>query len=298
MLISKANQAVPAPARARAPMRLPYLKLLRPKQWIKNLFVLAPLVFTGSFIHSELVMQSLVAAGMFCLASSAGYIFNDLRDLEEDRQHPRKRLTRPLAADQVSVTTAYLILAVLWAVIAATFFFHPRLASALLVYMLVNVAYSLVLKHVAVLDLFTIAFGFVLRVYAGALSLAVPLSLWMFITTLCAALYLAATKRRQELQNVGPHSRPVLLLYTAPLLDYYAQLASTSAVLFYGLFVVTVRPALAATIPLVLFALFRYRYITEVRGKGECPTDALWGDIPLALALGAYAAFSLYIMWP
>lgn len=280
----------------------PYLRLLRPKQWVKNALVLAPLIFTGSFTHYDAVLKSLLAAVLFCVASSAGYIFNDLRDVEFDRAHPRKKHSRPLAAGEVSTATAKVILLLLYAIVAAAFIIQPALAAVLTAYITLNVAYTLQLKNVPVVDLFVIAFGFVLRAYAGAQSLAVPLSFWMFITTLCGALYLAATKRRQELARTDTASpsaaRAVLGSYTAPLLNYYCQAASIGTIIFYGLFVATVRPALIGTIPFVLFGFFRYQYVVEVAGRGESPTEVLWSDVPLLLGITAWVAAAVYALWP
>lgn len=275
-------------------MRWPVLKLLRPKQWIKNTLVFAPLIFTGSFFHYDALTKSAVAALLFCVASSASYILNDLRDLKFDRQHPQKKYARPLAAGKVSTRFAIAVLVALYLTVALSFFYQPPLALALYAYLLINIAYSYALKNIPVIDLFTIASGFVLRVYAGALSLAVPLSFWMFITTLCLALYLAATKRRQELHLHGAAARSVLRVYTVPLLDYYAQLAAIGAIVFYGLFVATVRPSLAITIPLVLFGLFRYRFIVEIKSAGESPTEVLWKDVPLIITTILWALASIY----
>lgn len=285
-------------AQVTTPMRWPLLALLRPKQWVKNALIFAPMIFTGSFTRPEAVSHAIVAALLFCAASSASYIFNDLSDLEADRLHPQKSRTRPLAAGRVSIKSAWLLLGLLYAIVLLSFFFQPHLAVALVSYIVLNLAYSARLKSIPVVDLFIIASGFVLRVYAGALSLLVPLSFWMFITTLCGALYLAAIKRRQELHNNGPGARIVLQQYTVPLLDYYAQIAAISAILFYGLFVATVRPALSITIPLVLFGLFRYRFLVEMKNKGESPTEVIWSDKQLVLVVLVWSALSVYVMWP
>lgn len=287
-----------APAATAVRRSWPYWRLLRPRQWIKNTLVLAPLVFTGSFVNEEALEKSLAAAMLFCLASSASYIFNDLQDLEMDRRHPRKKNTRPLAAGEISPAAAKILLVVLYAAVAATFAWQPALAAVLAAYVALNIAYSLVLKHIAVVDLFVIACGFVLRAYAGAQSLSVPLSFWMFITTLCGALYLAATKRRQELRHTDASGRSVLQLYTVPLLTYYCQVASIGTIIFYGLFVATVRPALIITIPFVLFGFFRYQYIVEIKGGGESPTEVLWSDVPLVLVILLWIGAAIYAMWP
>jgi 4-hydroxybenzoate polyprenyltransferase len=163
---------------------------------------------------------------------------------------------------------------------------------------LLNFVYSVRLKHVPVLDLFILASGFVLRIYAGAVAIRVSLSFWMFITTLCLSLYLACGKRRQELLLSGRNSRAVLRNYSAPLLDTYLSISEISAIVFYGLFVSTTRPALAVTMPFVLFGLFRYRYLVEVRSEGENPTEALWSDAHLMLTVLFWAGMSVYVLLP
>lgn len=190
------------------------IRLLRPKQWVKNVFVLAPLIFAGEFLHVESIKTALMAFGLFCIASSATYTVNDLQDIEGDRRHPKKSKTRPLAAGVVSVPAALILLAALYAVLVWGWFVAPKVVMVIAAYLVLNLAYTFVLKHQPVVDIFTIAIGFVLRVYAGAMALDVPVSSWMFITTLCLALYLAAVKRRQELSQSGTEGRKVLDKYS------------------------------------------------------------------------------------
>jgi 4-hydroxybenzoate polyprenyltransferase len=244
----------------------------------------------------EKTVDVLIAFAVFCVASSANYVFNDLQDLEDDRRHPRKRLTRPLAAGALAPSTAWRVLAVLGAVLAALLSLRPVLVPVVAFYVALNVAYSVRLKHVPVIDLFTLAASFLLRVYAGGIVLAVPVSFWMFVTTLSVALYLAALKRRQELL-AGTDARPVLAGYTAELLDDYAMLAAASAFVFYGQFVYTVRPALLPTVPLVLLGFFRYRWLVEARGQGESPTDVLLGDPTLVATALVWLAWCVWVMW-
>jgi len=279
-------------------MRAPLVKLARPRHWIKNGFVFAPLVFTGRFLEPLAVGQALLTFGLFCAAASATYVFNDLGDLERDRLHPTKRLTRPLAAGAVTPRQARTLLAVLLGCVAVGAVIEPRVGAVVAGYLLLNAAYTLRLKHVAVVDLFCIALGFVLRVFAGAVAIHVPLSSWMLITTLCLALYLAAIKRRQELAGSGHAGRLVLATYTLALLDRYAEMSAVGAMVFYSLFTITVRPELSITIPFVLFGLFRYWYVVECRAGGEAPTDVLWKDVPLAGTVVLWVAACVYALWP
>jgi 4-hydroxybenzoate polyprenyltransferase len=274
------------------------IRLMRPKQWVKNGFVLAPLVFAGQFLNAEAVANALVAALLFCLASSATYIINDIQDVERDRKHPKKSLTRPIASGAVPVPMALALLAVLYAVLIAAAFYMPAVMVVIAAYALLNVAYTFYLKHQPVLDIFTIALGFVLRVYAGAMALSVPVSSWMFITTLCLALYLAAVKRRQELSQSGTEGRQVLEKYTVALVDRYAEMSATGALLFYSMFVMSTRPELVVTVPLVLFGMFRYWYVVEALDGGESPTDALLSDWPLLLTVVSWVSVCVWALWP
>lgn len=261
------------------------LQLMRPRQWVKNGFVLAPLVFSGLFLDAQSIGNALLAMVLFCVASSATYIVNDLKDIEADRRHPKKSRSRPLASGAVSVPVALAGLVVLYAILIVGWFHMPQVVTVILGYLLMNLAYTFVLKHQPVLDIFTIAIGFVLRVYAGAMALTMPVSGWMFITTLCLALYLAAVKRRQELVSSGSDGRKVLERYSVSLVDRYAEMSATGALVFYSMFVMEARPELVLTVPLVLFGLFRYWYVVEKLDGGESPTDVLLSDWQLLLTV-------------
>ena len=274
------------------------IKLMRPKQWVKNGFVLAPLVFTGAFSQTNALINTFMALLLFCVASSATYIVNDIRDIERDRRHPEKSMTRPLAARTVTVPAALILLAVLYAMLLWGWFVYPKVVMVIAAYLLLNLAYTFLLKHQPVIDIFTIAIGFVLRVYAGAMALEVPVSSWMFITTLCLALYLAAVKRRQELAQSGTDGREVLEKYSVSLVDRYAEMSATGALLFYGMFVMSAKPELVITVPLVLFGLFRYWFVVEARGGGESPTDALFADWQLMLTVVLWVVACVWVIWP
>ena len=277
---------------------LELLKLVRPKQWIKNTFVLAPLVFAREFNDPASIANALIAFALFCTASSASYVLNDIHDIERDRSHPAKRHSRPLAAGTVAVRSAMVLLVILYGVLIAGLAWSPSAMLAIFGYVALNVVYTYVLKHQPVLDLFSIAIGFVLRVYAGALALSVPLSSWMAITTLCLALYLAAIKRRQELTNIGTDSREVLHMYSVALIDRYAEMSATGALIFYSLFVMSANAKLVWTIPLVIFGLYRYWYVVEGLDGGESPTDAVLSDLPLAAAIVVWIGVCVFALLP
>ncbi len=274
------------------------IALLRLKQWVKNGFVLAPLIFSGSFLDMAAVADSLAAMLLFCIASSATYIVNDIHDMEHDRKHPEKSKKRPLASGAVTLTQAYMLLGILYSLLIIAFFYFPLLMLVIAGYIALNLLYSLVLKHQPVIDIFTIAVSFVLRVYGGTVALSLPPSSWMLVTTLCLALYLAAVKRRQELVLSSTEGRKVLAHYTVALIDRYAEMAATGALVFYSLFVMTVRPELVLTIPFVIFGLFRYWFVVESLDGGESPTDALLSDWQLALTVILWIAAILWAIWP
>ncbi len=272
------------------------ISLLRPKQWIKNIFVLAPLIFTGQFTQTDSIIAVLYATLFFCLASSSVYIVNDYHDIEADRKHPRKSKKRPLASGAVSKPQALVMLGIILAMLATGFMFQYEVMMVILAYLAVNLAYTFVLKHQPVIDIFAIAIGFVLRVYAGATALSVPVSSWMFVTTLCLALYLAAVKRRQELALSGSEGRKVLEHYSIALVDRYAEMSATGALLFYSLFVMTTRPELVMTIPFVLYGLFRYWFVAESSDAGESPTDVLFKDWQLQVTILCWTGVCIWAL--
>jgi len=272
------------------------LRLIRPKHWVKNLFVLAPLIFSGTFTRPMVTLLAVFGTLLFCVAASIVYIINDLSDVRRDILHPVKRLTRPIASGAVSVTEARVVLVVLSLLLVVGTFVSIPLVSVLIGYILLNVLYSVWLKSIPVVDIFCVAAGFVLRVYAGARVIDVPLSSWMMVTTLSIALYLAAIKRRDELDAQGDGARAVLGQYSIALLDRFALMSSVCSMVFYSLFVVTTRPVLAFTIPLVLFGIFRYWFLVDRGERGESPTDALWSDRTLAVTVVLWGLLCAYLL--
>jgi decaprenyl-phosphate phosphoribosyltransferase len=274
------------------------VRLIRPKQWIKNAFVFAPLIFSGNVKDGHADFRSAVAFAAFCLTASIGYVVNDLCDSERDREHPLKRLTRPIASGAVSKTQALIVIAMLALAAAGLLiaFQTGVIIPVLAAYLLLTLTYSFKLKHMPVLDLFSIALGFVLRVYAGAFAIHVHVSFWMFGTTLCLAIYLACIKRRQELILHGPSARGTLSYYSADLLNSYALVSAICAVNFYGFYLATMQPRFAPSMVFVLFGFFRYQYLAERLDEGESPTEVVWKDPYMALAVIAWGLFAVVIL--
>jgi len=274
------------------------IKLVRPKQWIKNSFVFAPLIFASEFLHLDSIYSTLLAAFLFCLAASAVYIVNDLKDIEKDRIHPEKSKKRPLASGQVSPQSAIILLILLYIVLISFWSIIPNVIYVIFIYLALNWAYTFKLKHEPVIEIFIVAFGFVLRVYAGAMALTIPVSHWMFITTLSISLYLASIKRRQELLQSGSQSRGVLAYYSVTLIDRFAEMSAVTAVVFYSLYVMEVQPKLVVTVPLVIFGLFRYWYIVETLKGGESPTDVIIQDKQILLTVLLWVGCCIWVLLP
>jgi 4-hydroxybenzoate polyprenyltransferase len=272
------------------------LQLIRPKQWVKNGFVFAPLIFSGEMLNSGAIANTCIAAFFFCIASSAVYIVNDIRDVEQDRRHSKKAQSRPLASGVLTQKTALILLVMLYCILLYGWFVMPKVIAVIAIYVLMNIAYTYALKHEPVVDIFVISIGFVLRVYAGSVALDLGASAWMCITTLCLALYLAAIKRRQELSQSGAEGRKVLAKYSVELVDRYAEMSAMGALLFYSMFVMSTRPELVITIPLVLYGLFRYWYVVEALDGGESPTDALLADWQLLLVILFWVATCVWAL--
>ncbi len=272
---------------------------MRPRQWVKNGFVLAPLTFSSElFFVPDAVVKALGAVLLFSVASSCAYIINDIRDIERDRRHPVKSRKRPLASGVVSIPQALALLGALLVILIIGILQLTPVGPILFGYLMLNLAYSFFLKYQPVIDIFVIAICFVLRVYAGAMAISVDVSLWMFVTTLCLGLYLAAIKRRQELAHSGSDGRKVLEHYTVSLVERYAEMSATGALVFYSLFVISEKPELVITIPFVLYGLFRYWFVVESLDGGESPTDSLLQDWQLGLTVLLWVGACLAIMWP
>jgi 4-hydroxybenzoate polyprenyltransferase len=286
------------------------LKTMRPKQWLKNGLVFVPLFFDGKLLEVDNFVRALAAFGLFCAGASAVYLMNDLRDIEQDRQHPTKR-RRPLASGQLSVPLATAAAVVLAAVSLPTaFLLAPAFGLILLGYLLVQMAYSLWLKHVVLLDVLIVAAGFILRVAAGA-AIIVPaverFSPWLYVCTFLLALFVALGKRRQEIVLLGGEAgnhRAILDDYSLDLLDRLIGIVTTSALVAYSLYTFLAEglPAnhfMMLTIPFVLYGIFRYLYLIHVRHEGGAPEEIFLRDRSLQIALlfwGLSVYMALYVL--
>ena len=292
--------AVSAAAEPR-PLSRAALVALRPRQWTKNLLLFAGLLFAGKLGETSLWPEAIVAFVAYCAASSAAYLGNDVRDAPHDRDHPVKRF-RPVASGELPVRVA-LVLSVCLAVVALGLTAYLGLGSLAFMagFLALQAAYSAGLKHVVLIDVLAIAALFVIRAGAGAEAVDVRISPWLLICTGLLALFLALAKRRAELVLVGAEEtpgRPVLEGYSLALVDQLVTIVAASTVIAYSLYTFTARDskAMMATIPFVLYGVFRYLLLLHRRDLGEEPENVLLTDVPLILTVAAWAATSAVIL--
>jgi len=281
-------------------------RALRPQQWIKNLFVYAPLIFSQNVLNQALVLRATLAFLAFCLISSAVYLLNDLRDIEEDRQHPLKA-HRPLASGRLKRSTAVAALAI----IAPAGFLVALLVNRSFVfialgYFALQIAYTLWLKHVVILDIFVVASGFLLRVVAGGFAIRVYLSSWLLICTTLLALFLAMGKRRHEIvlmEGRAASHRPILKEYNIYLLDQMISVVTASTLLAYCLYTISEETVakfgtrnLIFTVPFVLDGIFRYLYLIHQKAEGGTPESLIIRDKPLLAAIALWIGVAAAVL--
>ncbi len=265
------------------------LAAMRCPQWIKNGFVIAPLLFANRFTDPGDCFRTALAFISFCLLSSGIYIINDLRDLNEDRQHPIKRL-RPIARGALSTSRAGVLSITLIALsILAGFFLGKLFLLTIILYAILNIAYSLGIKHIAIFDVMTIAAGFLLRIIGGAVAIDVEASHWLLLCTFMISVFLGFTKRRAELisrDTDQPTSRLVLKDYSIGFLDQVISMVTSLTIICYILYTIDDRTisvfgsrAMLLTVPSVMYGLFRYLYIIYHHQQGEDPTREVLRDI-------------------
>ncbi|HUT35648.1 MAG TPA: decaprenyl-phosphate phosphoribosyltransferase [Planctomycetota bacterium] len=303
------STSAPAQAAEGAGRWLALLAAMRPHQWTKNLLVFAALLFARKFLEPEAVrfiLLSVAGFAIFCAASSASYLLNDVLDAEADRQHPLKRL-RPVASGALPTGRALGVGALLAAgAVAAGFALGVPFGAVVAAYLVLQVGYSLVLKHVVILDVLCIAASFVLRAGAGALVIGVALSHWLLICAALLALFLALAKRRHELVEVAEASshRRSLADYTPQMLDQMIAVVTASTLMAYTLYTIDRETVakfgtdnLKFTIPFVLYGVFRYLYLVYAQRGGGNPSRHLLTDKPLLLDVFLYALTSAWILW-
>jgi 4-hydroxybenzoate polyprenyltransferase len=303
---AKANRERSAQAiRVRGMTLPPLVRAMRPLQWSKNSLVFAALLFDRRVFQFDRLWHSLAAALVFCAVSSAIYLVNDIRDVEQDRHHPRKRF-RPIAAGEVSVGQAARVATVLLlAGLVTAFAVRIEFAAVIVAYIALMIAYSYGLKRMVILDVFAIAAGFVLRAAGGALAISVPISPWLYVCTALGALFIGFGKRRNEIVTLeaaaGQH-RANLDEYSLPMLDQIIAIVSAAMLISYSLYTfdaanVKDSRAMMLTIPFVAYGLFRYLYLIYRRGEGGSPEVLLIKDPGLISCIVGWVATSLVILY-
>ncbi|MDA0335979.1 MAG: decaprenyl-phosphate phosphoribosyltransferase [bacterium] len=287
-------------------MILPLLRSIRPRHWVKNAVVLAAVMFSEHLLDVDYLLRSLAAAGVFVLLSSAVYLINDLADIDADRLHPDKA-SRPIASGDlprsVAITAA---IALLMGGLSSAKLLHADFALVALVYVALNLAYSLGLKRAALVDILMVATGFLLRAVGGAIVIEVDISTWFIACTFTLTLFLAAAKRRGELVRLdadAPLHRVSLGAYDVGFLDQIMSVLASATLLCYALYAmgvgeggITASRQMQWTIPFVLYGVLRYMYLVH-RGVGDDPTALLWRDRALQVNLLLWGAVSMGLVY-
>lgn len=279
---------------------------MRPRQWVKNGFVLMGALFANVWRQPFVAKQVLLATGAFCLVASGVYILNDILDRTSDANHPVKR-NRPVAAKRVSISTGGILLAVLWlSGFGIGYLVSLKVLVILLIYVVINFAYSVHLKHVVILDVFIIASGFMLRILAGTVGIGITPSQWLLLCGLMVALFLGFAKRRAELYALnsnGPVHRRVLDLYQPVLLDKMIVVTATCVIITYSLYTlspVTVAyhhtESLVYTVPFVMYGIFRYIYTLHRQSTGGDPATEIFRDPHLLFAILGWLLSTIFLL--
>ena len=278
-------------------------QLMRPKQWIKNFFVFAAIIFSGKFFNENILYLNIITFILFCLTSSSIYVLNDIVDIEKDRCHPDKK-RRPLPSGRVSLKTAAILDIII--VLFVTYFSYKMLSikilSILAIYMVINVFYSFKLKNVVIIDVMIITFGFVLRVESGSLATGVQVSPWLFLCTILLALFLALNKRRSEIITLKDRSgshRKILEEYSVEMLDKMLIIVTPSILMAYCLYTFSSvqSKTMIFTIPFVLYGIFRYEYLVDKKNVGGKPEDVFGKDIPFLINIILWVISVLTIIY-
>lgn len=293
-------------ARAQSPATL-LLVSLRPEQWTKNLLLLAGVVFGGRLLEPPAVVTALSAFVVFCALSGAVYLFNDVADRTADQKHPLKR-ERPIASGQLAVRTATVAGVVIAAAgTGAAFAIGAQFGFIAATYLTALLLYSVALKHLVILDVLTIAAGFVLRAIAGAVAVDVPIGHWLLVCTTLLALFLALSKRRHELTLLADGAidhRRILEEYSPYLLDQMIGVVTSSTLIAYIVYATSAETAarlgtgkLGLTIPFVLYGIFRYLYLVHQKRGGGSPAAMLLTDRPLLGCVALWAASVIVLLY-
>lgn len=277
------------------------IKLMRPKQWIKNFFVFGALIFSCKFLELNNVINTLITFILFSLMSSTVYIMNDIVDVEKDRIHPKKK-NRPIASGQVSIKEAILLMVMIFVItLIIAIIVNKILAAILFIYFLNNVIYSFKVKNIVILDVISIAFGFILRVISGGIVIGATLSNWILLCTFSISLFLGFEKRSNELcklESKANKHRKILDEYSKELLDQFTNISLTCTIITYAMytFFAYEHSYMIITNIFVVYGLLRYKYITVKNGVGGSPTEAVIGDKSIIIDVLLWVVTSVMIL--
>lgn len=289
-------------------MTLKYILMsMRPEQWIKNFFVFTALLFSKNLLNPPKDIQAIIGFSLFCMITGCTYLINDLIDLEKDKLHPVKS-RRPLAAGKLRISTAVItILFTSFTGLFFAFYLNIFFGIIILAYFLLNVGYSMYLKNIVIIDVVSIAAGFVLRVLGGAVIISVAASQWLILCTILLSLFLGFSKRRHELvllEGKASGHRSVLEHYSPYFLDQMIAVVTASTLICYALYAMSRETIeklgtskLIYTIPFVLYGIFRYLYLVHQKEEGGSPTEIMFTDKPMIINIGLWVISSVVFIY-
>ncbi|MDD3225901.1 MAG: decaprenyl-phosphate phosphoribosyltransferase [Clostridium sp.] len=284
-------------------MNLKYLlKLMRPKQWIKNFFVFAAIIFSGKFSNMHILLLNIYVFVLFCLISSAVYILNDLVDAPKDRMHPQKKY-RPIASGKVTkVQAIFLEVIIVIITLYISYIIQYKIFIVILAYYIMNILYSFKLKNIVILDVMIITFGFLLRVISGSIPTNVQLSPWLLLCTMLLALFIALNKRKSEiitLKDKSGEHRKILEEYSVELIDSMLTIVTPGLLIAYCLYTFSSIQSrtMMITIPFVLYGIFRYQYLMLKENIGGKPEDVFQKDMPFLINIVLWVVCSIVIVY-
>ncbi len=289
---------------ARRNLPLAAIQAMRPKQWAKQVFLFAALVFSMRFTDPDAWMKTIIGAAAFSMLSSTGYIFNDARDVEADRKHPTKR-NRPIASGALPLSVAYALMVVLFTSgLLLAWSLSPAFLLVACLYFATTISYSFYFKHIVILDVMFLAACYLWRAAAGAVAIGVLISPWLLLCTAFISLFLGFNKRRGELLLMARSgtkgvTRKNLTQYTSELVVEFQAITTSGTIISYALYTVLGSPTpwTLLTLPYVLFGIFRYIYLVSVHNEGGAPDETLLKDRPILLTGVLYALTSVTILW-
>jgi 4-hydroxybenzoate polyprenyltransferase len=276
---------------------------MRPKQWIKNFFVFAAIIFSGNLLNVDLIVKNILTFVTFCITSSVIYVLNDIVDVEKDRCHPVKK-NRPIASGRIKMVWAEIFDVILFAVVVfvSLKWLNAKVFAVMIIYIVINVLYCFKLKNVVIIDVMVITFGFVLRVESGSLSTGVSVSPWLFLCTILLSLFIALNKRKSEIVTLKDRSgnhRKILEQYSIQNIDKMLTIVNPSILMAYSLYTFSSVQSrtIMFTIPFVLYGMFRYEYLVDKENIGGKPEDVFGKDKPFLINMILWILSVLIIIY-